>query len=90
MHPQDRRAFMRASVRLTARGVGARGGRSVADRPVGCAWCAYESDWTGNVIAATPVATTTVMTERGERQLCAEHARRGTWERRARRVSRVA
>ena len=88
MHPQDRRAFMRASVRLSARGVGARVARPVA--PALCSWCAYEVDWTGNVIEPAPPATVVVMTERGERQLCAAHAARGTWERRARRVSRVA
>ena len=63
---------------------------SKTDRPALCGWCAYEVDWTGNVIEPAPPATVVVMTERGERQLCAAHAARGTWERRARRVSRVA
>ncbi len=56
-----------------------------------CGWCAYETEASGDEIAGdAELATVTVVTERGERQLCAAHAAKGSWERRSRRVSAVA
>jgi hypothetical protein len=57
--------------------------------PVGCGWCAYETDGTGPAIPAA-LASVVVETPSGTRQVCERHAMRGHWRARGRRVGAVA
>ncbi len=57
--------------------------------PIGCCWCAYESDGGGPIVPAQ-LATWVLYTERGPREVCERHAERGHWRGRRQRVGAVA
>ena len=59
--------------------------------PLKCGWCAYEIPGRHRlVVAAISAATHEIVTPLGVRQVCADHAKRGRWSERERRVGAVA
>jgi hypothetical protein len=58
--------------------------------PLKCGWCAYEISGQHCLSTSISAATHEIVTPLGVRQVCADHAKRGRWSERERRVGAVA